>query len=374
VIFLLTVLTVASLASYYEYLRKKSKAVKSWIHEENIFNTYLLPGDKDDRYGFRRKFAAPDKYDMNAIRPFWNNISFLQRVPYTMFHYGGGVSNDVINTNNLGFRGKDRYSHLLSRKPDPNFRYVILLGGSTAFGAYSSSDNKCISAVLEQKLNEGFSQGRRFKVINLAMGFYNSFQELLAYILYGLKYEPEAIVTMDGFNDCAVPLLQHKYVPLVSADFYQARKLIHEANRKALRKKGIIFNTPPNCWDRDEDSQGYEEDVAGLYKRDLDLICLIAQAKGSKVLLTLQPVKALPNGSFAWEDKEVENIYRKLPGIIKEVALRYQGRAIDFQEVFRINPSFNRYFSNDPVHLSDRGQEIVATYMYQEIKKLLKNE
>lgn len=156
----------ASLGNYYEILRRKVKARKSDLREVNISLGYVLAKNKSDIYGFAKKFVAPDSFDFSKIKDSWNRVSFLYHVPYLMFQYQPNIRSPYLNTNNSGFRGKDDFSYLPLDKPDTKYRYIILLGGSTAFGAFSSSDEKCISSVLEQKLNNEYKSGRKFKVIS----------------------------------------------------------------------------------------------------------------------------------------------------------------------------------------------------------------
>ncbi len=86
-------------------------------------------------------------------------------------------------------------------------------------------------------------------------------------------------------------------------------------------------------------------------------------------MLTLQPIKVFPDGKFAWENKRVENFYKTIGDKLENLAESQKVQFINFQKVFRENISFNQYFVCDPVHLNDRGQEIIATYMFGEIKQ-----
>ena len=362
------------LFSFYEFLRHQAKAKKAVLREASIKLEYVLSKNESDIYGFSKKFARPDNYDFNKIKKYWDATGFMYWVPYTMFHYRPNARTPVLSTNSLGFRGKDDFSYLSPVDFDRKFRYIILLGGSAAFGAYSSSDDRCISGILEQKLNSEMDSNRPFKVINLGMGFYNSFQELVSYLLYGLEFDPEIVITFDGFNDCAVPLLQGKESPLATGMYFKTKQLIDDVNKKTFKKNynevKDMFISDIGAWDIE--TCDYAGDVSRLYKRNLSLICLMAKERGSKVILALQPVKVFPDGKFAWEDKRVEEAYKLLPGLLSQLSSEYGAQFLDFQKIFRENMSFNQYFATDPVHLNDRGQEIIATYIFGEIRKIFK--
>lgn len=357
----------------YEFFRRKRKSEKATKKEAQIVQEYISAANKSDIYGFKQKFAVFDDYNFDKIRKYWDCIGYMFHVPYLMYQYTPNVRNSHLNTNDMGFRGKINFSHLPSMKPLEEYHYIVVLGGSVAFGAYSSSDEKCFSSILEAKLNKEFNPGKKFKVINLGMGFYNSLQEFISYILYGLQFHPELVITLDGFNDSAVPLIEKKLVPLATGNYYKTEQVLSKVNIKFMKRsnKNICNNSniEEMSWYKETDS--YAQDVAKLYERNLDLLCLIAREKGTKILLTLQPIKTFPDGKFAWEDKRVEFIYTLLPSILENLSKKYNGRFINFHKIFEENKSFNQYFVSDPVHLSDRGQDIIATYLFEEAKKVL---
>ncbi len=79
-----------------------------------------------------------------------------------MFHFQRNYRSAIVNTNHLGFRAKE----LNEYENDPRPK-IIILGGSAIFGTNLTSDNKTISAQLENYLR---SHGKDVVCINLAMG------------------------------------------------------------------------------------------------------------------------------------------------------------------------------------------------------------
>ncbi|MDD5156315.1 MAG: GDSL-type esterase/lipase family protein, partial [Candidatus Omnitrophica bacterium] len=319
--------------------------------------------------------------EWKGIEESWNKIGYLVHVPYLMFQYTPNVRSPHLNTNDMGFRGKEDYSHLPSVAVDENYRYVVLLGGSAAFGAFSVSDEKSISGQLETMLNASYKKGRPFKVINLSAGFYNSFQELIAYILYGLKFKPQVVITFDGFNDASVSSSIHeaKRVPLVSGNYYYTKEVLDRINAGSLKPKRrasfLSSGDKHTSWDKE--SGDFINDVVALYRRNLELICLLSRESNARVILTLQPVQVLENGHLAWryDREDLEAVYRLLPGELRSLAAKHNAGFIDFQKIFSENKTYNDYFSHtDPVHLIDEGQRIVAGYMAEKIKALLPDE
>jgi hypothetical protein len=302
----------------------------------------------------------------------WKEIGSLVHVPYLMFQYRPNVRNPLLNTNNMGFRSKEDYSYLPSIKPSFDYRYIVLLGNSTAFGALSSSEDQSIASHLERMLNNANPSGKRFKVINLSIGFYNSFQELIALILYGLKYNPEVVITLDGYTDCAIAL-DNKRIPLVSANYFSSKEILGKAQEASLQMdKNSYFDTKVSQnTDWDTPSKDFYSDIITLYERNLELISLIGHAYKAKVILCLQPFQVKPDGSFVpWRNKqELEKLYPKLAQAVEEASKKYNADFIDFQIIFSGNKEYSAYFSHtDPVHLIDKGQEIVAGKIFEKLK------
>lgn len=285
----------------------------------------------------------------------WKEIVNFAHVPYTMFQYTPNVHHETMHTNNMGFRGNKDYSHLPSIKPDPNYRYIVLLGNSTAFGALCSSDEHTVGAYIEKFMNTDKS-GKPYRVINLACGFYNSFQDLLAYILYGLKYNPEVVITLNGYLDAWVGIKHN--VPMVSANYYATKETLEETKSRPEFQTRISHNT---AWDRH--SWNLDLDIAELFRRNLLLIWLIGVAHKSRVILCLQPLQVDKDGIKA---KEIRNIYPILSEVIKSSGAEH----IDLHELFSKDLELNKLYSyTDPIHLIDKGHEVMARRIVNEIKR-----
>ena len=102
--------------------------------------------------------------------------------------------NKVINSNNVGFR-----THEFELN---NNKVIIVLGGSASWGLGASSDEKTFSSILEKKLKK---KNDKWTVFNLSMMAATSQHELLYLIFWGLKLNPEIVISFSGFNDLTLP-------------------------------------------------------------------------------------------------------------------------------------------------------------------------
>lgn len=137
--------------------------------------------------------------------------------------------------NEQGFRDEEAVP---LDKPENEIR-IFLLGGSTAFGQHSPSNQDTITSKLETRLNERIAQQRRspekyqpatlsyfldeqqealalpprlregqYRVIDAAVPGYASGNELAQLALQLLPYNPDAIVVLDGYKDLVLPSQQ----------------------------------------------------------------------------------------------------------------------------------------------------------------------
>jgi len=143
--------------------------------------------------------------------------------PYLMFtaNSGGGFKwlnvldhNKVIPStmvfNNYGFSEAFDYTmvpdeeYLARYGKKPGEKIVLLTGGSVVHGVGATGNDKTIAARMQHYLNKN-GGGTKWRVINIAMGSWIAYQQFLGLSLFGLPFNPDWVVSMDGHNDAAVP-------------------------------------------------------------------------------------------------------------------------------------------------------------------------
>lgn len=108
-----------------------------------------------------------------------------------------------LRINSQGIRSDNEF--LLEKKP--GVRRIIGIGDSGMWG-WGIEQNNGYMEIMERVLNE---QENSFAVemINLAVPGYNTFQELIALKLKGLKYQPDIVVIGWCFNDFDLPFFMY---------------------------------------------------------------------------------------------------------------------------------------------------------------------
>ena len=179
----------------------------------------------------------------------------LEVQPYMMFTAGSGsnlVWQDIINNhpvpstikfNNFGFAEGWDYAlapdaeYIKAHAKKPGERLILITGGSVVHGVGATANDKTIAAQLQRHLNE-HSTGPRYRVVNIGMGSWISYQQFVGLSLFGLPLDPDWIVVMDAHNDSGVACPQGSGAgaPL------QWPKLVYLMNGGALNETNPIID------------------------------------------------------------------------------------------------------------------------------------
>jgi hypothetical protein len=161
------------------------------ITVEIIFQTIdILP--KECKMNYDVLFDDLSKYEQQIL---CNEYTFGSgKVSYTSDPIRVHLPNQhgsYVNINSEGFRGKELDFSEKDYK-------IFFLGGSTAFGFVTSSDETTISSQIEKKIQ---SYGINVKVINAGIIGSASIDEYYFVENKLLKYDPDMIIMYDGYND-----------------------------------------------------------------------------------------------------------------------------------------------------------------------------
>ena len=157
------------------------------------------PIQKDERAMFLRVSSNPDR--------------IYEAVPNA---HGRGWGTDVV-INQHGFRGHDYEL----QKPIGTFR-IIVLGDSIAFGNNLQSGEE-FSSVLERMY---VKSGQHVEVMNLALGGYDTLQEVAALEDTGLAFKPDLVILAYCINDITVASPNADYIARLKtyrSTFYRSR-------------------------------------------------------------------------------------------------------------------------------------------------------
>jgi len=335
--------------------------------------------------------ATAAKYDAFCelyLHPFYH--SFFPRDPAVIER----LNNEIVSIDRNGFRG-----------PGPeqkgNRRLAFLLGGSAVFGYGNSSNDTTISGYLNALQNE-------YHVVNAGVLGWNSNQEFYRLALELLPYRPDLVLVYDGFNDAAwtyyqsrsgkrlppgTPILykdierwedQIRKPRLVALDLGQLRHLQAVLTLSAARRAVDRALSRPIAVDSrharrtrtvTEPDPALVEQAGQVYVRNLVNMNHLARGYGARLMVFWQPVFSLHRNTSS-EAREAASY---------PDATRFKQRFHDYVfahrpagvEVMDLSNVFDPLFQDisqagvfqakDDVHLTDRGNEIVAREMLRPV-------
>lgn len=131
---------------------------------------------------------------------------YLDLYSFVYFPYGYTMRTAGIGaTNAMGLRVPADYAQLAKR--DADHVLIAVLGGSAAFSLYCD-DERMFSAVLERRLATAPElAGLRVSVLNFGVPGQVVLNELLTYLLFVEKLQPDFVIAHDGINDCHYGLI-----------------------------------------------------------------------------------------------------------------------------------------------------------------------
>jgi hypothetical protein len=109
----------------------------------------------------------------------------------------------TVRTNSLGYNDPHEFVVGQSYKKAANEKVVLFTGGSAAWGVGATATDRTVAGRMQYYLNT-LQSGERYTVINLAMGSWIAFQQFIGLQQWGSQFDPDWVVSMDGFNDAGV--------------------------------------------------------------------------------------------------------------------------------------------------------------------------
>ena len=310
---------------------------------------------------------------------------YLQHIPDQHLH--------TININNLGFRGQE----FSAQKPDDTYR-IFFLGGSTAFGYGSISDDAAVPGYL-QTMYDARDLPFEVEVVNAGIGGVTSYTEYNMIKDRLLDMEPDLFIIYDGWNDAVKhpdnPDIPHEsYRRIISGeltldeyfDEYESRiKEGKTAFRDLYRYTGIVrlaVDLRDNLLASDPfqrpiyDNTAINEKVSVWVDR-WNKICMIGNERGFDVMVIVQPI--LGSGNYTLNESEKEHYKLGNNEILVERLAEYVNTlpkldsctaTVDMRGVL---DDVDRPIFYDAGHLNDYGNKIIASAIFEESFPIVKD-
>lgn len=347
-------------------------------------NDYLYPSCKfihhelfkelnfSDKYSICKEYHKDIKFDFNDSikRPLQQDGFFL-------------------NINSDGFRGKE-----IDFKTD-SYK-IFFVGGSTAFGFVSLSDDMTIPSILEEKLRD---DGFNVQVINAGVPSASSIDGRYYIEKYIVNYNPDMIITYDGWNDVMSPWKNIPYEKFKNQSYFTNNNLAESKGsglgiikflvnidyKTGLGAIAVINNminhnflNSSNFKEKNsiygDYSIEYQKDVENHLQTNWANICELGLRNNFETINVLQPILGTGDKEFSnYEGYSEKSTNEYLISFeLNEVKYSPCTNVYDFRNVFDEFDNITIYF--DDGHVTDFGNEIIAERMYQKISPMIKME
>ena len=326
------------------------------------------------------------------------------------------VSNDVVTSNSLGFRGGE-----FIPKPAGEFR-IGLLGGSSAYGWQASSDQLTVPSILENLFKEKVSDSIRILNFAVPAGYTKIDYNIVA--SYCVDLDVDAIVLLGGHNDIAGASERAKMITEFSTEYlrnkdrgsfifsmfiksagYLLERALFHINTAKWIGKSLTKNEMDKelVWagaKRKRDSNYYKENISN-YTSDIERLFKLSNRLGIDVYAFHQPnyfreiMRRKHNGQHVTESEyshlkgHVNTPYwehiiaspNKLIYQINKTAKLYGYRYYSLEDTFDQHTGRVRqgeyvdpetlYISN--THWAETGARMIANKIFNIIKKDIEN-
>lgn len=276
------------------------------------------------------------------------------------------------------------------REPGPaqagTRKLAVMLGGSSAFGHYASSNETTITSYLNRLQSEYF-------FVNAGVPSWNSAQELSRLTMQVADMRPALVIAYDGANDAA--LVDNgldgntiKYPAGTPENFDRLERLVDLARRPWARVtwRGLF----PEISHRIDKYRGVEEArrppldppiidaAARVYVGNLSRMAAVSRDAGARFIAVFQPIAGLHRHVAAehFDPRDVADAtaFHRAALAHKRDDLELWDFAAMFDDELEAVPVDQDDLTDqtifvDEVHVTDRGNEMIARRMLRELQR-----
>lgn len=356
----------------------------------------------------------------------------VRRSPLQGYELLPQQAGDRWTINGQGFRGIP----LTPQKPANEMR-IVVLGGSAAFGQLSSNDKAAFPQALETKLKwrvnkqktvpDSFRpqqlpyyadeqaialskpkriEEKQYRVINAAVPGYISSNELSHFVHDVLAYEPDMIVALNGYTDLLIPsddaaadvpnidtVLEDSWAHFSQtirgriSQFFNRFYLVKVPNRWIFRTQNqVSLELPPNLSGKQTEIPKDKELQRRVerYEQNLRDLARLSAAAQIPLIVALQPeIGDRANQATKTEaailkklgqqyPQRIETAYEQLRQAIKRSQTSHPNiLSLNLEDLYSQTKTD---MFQDPIHLTDEANQILAEKFYGAIAKQLEVE
>ena len=338
-----------------------------------VTERYRRPRDPEGRSAIDRLTRAYHPFTIQHLHPHYLFFFPLQAADRL------ALGNSVCSLDADGFR-EPGLAHAGSR------RLAVMIGGSSAFGHYASSNETTITSYLNRLQGEYF-------FVNAGVPSWNSAQELARLSLQVADLRPALVIAFDGANDAAlvdtrIPGQAPRYPAGTPENFDRLEALFVDARRPWQRIS--LPRLFPEIANRIEKQTAVDaprqpgldraivRQAAHAYVGNLSRMAAISRDAGARFVAVFQPVAGL-HRHVSKADFDPRDFVDTVAFLHEAIAAKRQDlEFLDFSAVFddefaKVPVDEDELTDEtifvDEVHVTDRGNAIIARRLLQALQR-----
>ena len=294
-------------------------------------------------------------------------------------HWEPNQSSNSVNINSFGLRGDE-----IDVNKDSDAYRIVMLGGSAMYGLYATNDSSTISGFLEKKIvkeNPEFN----IEVINAGVNGATSFDEIRFLKNKLLQLDPDMIFVYDGGNDLRYKIsdkhisdgmwpTETEKISKKIRNYYKTTQMIDYLDR--IIQKQVFGDQDRKLAELTEEKIVKKVE---LWQERWKKICESQVMSDKQIVISIQPYLGVGNKDFSkWENRIKEtnsktDVSDSFPLLIRELDEIEESctKTLNLTDVFDVYTDTIFY---DLIHVGDRGNEIVADRIYEEIIPILNED
>ena len=285
---------------------------------------------------------------------------------------------DTINVNNYGFRGKD-----ISLEKESKTYRIFVLGGSTVFGGYSSSDSTTIPGYLEEKLNS-IEMDFKIDVINAGEQGAASCRDIEKIKTKIINFNPDLIIVLNGWNDLDRPCKETisempQRVVIISEIMQPIRDICSDCQspRLVILSYSWIQTQIQEVFENKQNGKNFKVIVNDWKSRWVET-CEYSKEMNFDLIITLEPLIGTGEKTITdWEKNTLSNYssdaitsYDLMRSAIKDL----DSKCTSTHDISNVFDSEEETIFYDLGHFGDKGSELVAEELFNILKPIIINK
>lgn len=275
----------------------------------------------------------------------------------------------ILEINSFGYRGGE----VTIKKPANTYR-IITLGGSSTAG-YHVWPKFTYPAILEHLLkNNPPVENLNYEVINGGVGGYTSIQAYRSLVRDLIKFDPDLVIWMSGWND-----LQQSFNVRWYPDILKQKKIglsrfaIYKVYKRFLERLHLIPKAKTQYESFNQKALIYykkntEKTITFLKEKDVDIWLLSLPIAYSRKDPQDKKAFQIAFGDKKTTDKEIKMTllsYEHYLDAMKELSSQYDIPLVNAG--ISENMSGKRYFFTDILHPNNSGNKVIAYNLYKHV-------